>query len=398
MNFAVKTQPLPFRFLRYTEWAMLASCGSWAVVETLEQHHLPVQHLLILASIGLLGLMLPSGTSIKVLYTAIEVGLIFYGTQLGYLHILPTLYLIVVLRSCFLFELPGRLAITLLSFILFLIPQMHYVQSITQFVPPEQQQQFWTHQLAEILMFALGLFLVLQLANTLIAERLTRHKLSLAHEQLRQYAWQIEDFAAVQERNRIARDIHDSLGHALTALNVQLQTAVKLWQTEPDKAQIFLKQAHRLGTMAMKEVRKSVSALRADAQEEQPIEAAISSLVEDFRQSCGISISSSISINTVLPPQVVKTIHRIVQEALTNICKYAQATEVQIQLSLTPDNVCLAVDDNGRGFSLNQNKPGFGLQGMQERVAALNGYFHLETKPGAGCRITVELPLREITP
>lgn len=94
MNFAMKTQPVPFRFLLYTEWVMLASCGSLAVIEALEQHRLPVQHLLILASIGLLGLMLPSGTGVKVLYTAIEVSLIFYGTQLGYLHILPTLYLI----------------------------------------------------------------------------------------------------------------------------------------------------------------------------------------------------------------------------------------------------------------------------------------------------------------
>lgn len=124
---------------------MLASCGSLAVVETLEQYRLPVQHLLILASIGLLGLMLPNGKpSVKVFYTAIEVGLIFYGTQLGYLHILPTLYLIVVIRSCFLFELPGRLAIAFLSFILFLMHQVHYIQSITQFVPPEQQQ-FWMH-------------------------------------------------------------------------------------------------------------------------------------------------------------------------------------------------------------------------------------------------------------
>lgn len=174
-------------------------------------------------------------------------------------------------------------------------------------------------------MFGLGLFLVLQLANTLIAERLTRQKLSLAHEQLRQYAWQIEDLAAVQERNRIARDIHDSLGHVLTALNVQLQTAVKLWQIEPDKAQIFLKQAHQLGTIAMKEVRKSVSTLRADAPEDQPLEAAIASLVEDFRQSGGISIFSSITLDAVLPPQVAKTLYRIVQEALTNICKHAQA-------------------------------------------------------------------------
>lgn len=73
--------------------------------------------------------MLPSGKPrVKVLYTAIEVSLIFYGTQLGYLHILPTLYLIVVIRSCFLFELPRRLAIALLSFILFLIHQVDYLQ------------------------------------------------------------------------------------------------------------------------------------------------------------------------------------------------------------------------------------------------------------------------------
>lgn len=109
------------------------------------------------------------------------------------------------------------------------------------------------------------------------------------------------------QRNRIARDIHNSLGHALTALNVQLQTTVKLWKIEPDKAQMFLKQAHHVVTMAMKEVHKSVSTLHADAQENQPPEAAIASLMTDFR----ISIFSSITLD-VLPPQVVKTLYRIV--------------------------------------------------------------------------------------
>jgi hypothetical protein len=118
----LKIQPNPFRFLLYTEWIMLASCASLAVVEMLEQGHLPINHLLILGILGLMGLRLPNGKPfIKVVYTAVEIGLIFYGTVLGYLHILPTLYLIVVIRSCFLFELPGRWIVTAVSLGLFLI-------------------------------------------------------------------------------------------------------------------------------------------------------------------------------------------------------------------------------------------------------------------------------------
>lgn len=247
MSPLLKIQPLPFRLLLITEWVMLASCGSLAVVEAIEKQSVPVQHILILALIGMMGLILPSGKPrVRVFYTAIEIGLIFYGTLLGYLHILPTLYLIVVIRSCFMFELPGRLIVTLLSFVLFLVHQVDYLQSMTQLVPPTQLQRFWMHQLAEILMFALGLFLVLQLANALLAERRAQVQLTAAHEQLRQYALQVEELAAVQERNRIARDIHDSLGHALTAMNVQMQTTAKLWPVDPIQAQSFFKQAQRL--------------------------------------------------------------------------------------------------------------------------------------------------------
>jgi signal transduction histidine kinase len=95
----------------------------------------------------------------------------------------------------------------------------------------------------------------------------------------------------------------------------------------------------------------------------------------------------------VLPPQVAKTLYRIVQEALTNICKYAEASEVRVQLQTTCDRVLLSIEDNGRGFQLESRAGGFGLQGMRERIASLNGEFHLETSPEAGCKIEVSLPL-----
>jgi hypothetical protein len=110
MNLSLQVRTNPIRFLLYSEWLMLLSCGSMALIETIENQQVPVAHLLILIILGLMGLTLPKDnkTRQKIIYTAIEIGLIFYGTYLGYLHILPTLYLIVTIRSCFLFKPFGR--------------------------------------------------------------------------------------------------------------------------------------------------------------------------------------------------------------------------------------------------------------------------------------------------
>jgi signal transduction histidine kinase len=199
--------------------------------------------------------------------------------------------------------------------------------------------------------------------------------------------------AAIEERNRIAREIHDSLGHSLMALNVQMQAAATLLLTDPTQAQSFLTQAQRLGKTAMQEVRESVRALRTDERTEQPFAETIAALAEEFRQVTGITPNICLRLTQPLSFSVSKTLYRIVQESLTNISKYAEATQVQIHSIATEQRIDLKITDNGRGFNSHQQTTGFGLQGMQERVAALNGKFHLTTSPGSGCQIQVELPL-----
>ncbi len=396
MNATLNIQTMPFRFLLYTEWVMLGSCGVMALIEAWQTQRIPVVHLLILLTLLVMGLALHKvKPSLAYLYTALQMGLILLGTTLGYLHILPTLYLIVMIRSCFLFQPPGRFIVAGLSFIFFAIHQVQYLMTIMPLrLPMLNAQRIWMHQFAEFLMFGLSLVLVSRLVSTLIAERRTQEKLAQAHNQLRQYSLQIEELAAVQERNRIAREIHDSLGHALTNLNVQIQAVLKLWQHNPQEAHLFLEQAQQLGTMAMQEVRQSVSTLRADQQEEPPLQEAIATLLQEFRQCTGIPITSSTHLTTSLSPQVTRTLFRLTQEALTNICKHAQATTAHLELKADLDKVYLAIADNGQGFSYHQNASGYGLQGMEERVAAMNGDFHLETAPGQGCQITVSLPLQ----
>jgi len=396
MNATVNTQSMPFRFLLYTEWVMLGSCGALAIVEAWQTQRIPAAHISILLTLLLMGLALPNvKPSLAYLYTALQMGLILIGTTLGYLHILPTLYLIVMIRSCFLLQPLGRLIVASLSFLFFAIHQVQYLTTVMPLrIPSVEEQRIWMHQIAEFLMFGLSLFLVVQLVTTLIAERRTQEKLTQAHQQLRQYSLQVEELAAVQERNRIAREIHDSLGHALTSLNVQLQTGLKLWQRNPEEAHAFLEQAQQLGTMAMREVRQSVSTLRADERDEPPLEEAIATLLHEFRRSTGITVDASIHLLPSLPLEVSRTLYRLTQEALTNICKHAQATTVRLELKTELDQVYFAIADNGKGFAYDQVTSGYGLQGMKERVAASNGTFNLDTFPGTGCKIAIILPLK----
>jgi signal transduction histidine kinase len=227
-----------------------------------------------------------------------------------------------------------------------------------------------------------------------VEELYTPEQLAQMHDSLWQCVLQFANLSAVQERNRIARDLHDSLGHALTGLNFQLQTAIKLCQPDPTQAQEFLTEAHRLLAIATQEVRQSVKALRSDKIETQSLETLIAFLVNDFHSSTGILPEVEINLHTPLPSPLVTPIYRIIQEALNNTRKYAQATKVQLHIYTTATQVHLIIQDNGRGFDLEQVSGGYGLRGMQERVAVLQGHLHVESQIGDGCCITVEIPMQ----
>jgi signal transduction histidine kinase len=393
-NITQKFQLHPFRFLLYTEWLMLACCAGLAILETLQKPHIPWQHFLVLSLLAGMGAILPRGqTWVKVVYVVIQFGLIFYGTMLGYLHVMPALYLIAVIRSCFLFEEFGFWVVAGLALAFHIKHKIQYMHNLDlQSLTAAQQQSLWSQQFGQILTFALALLFVVKLVRSLLSESKQRSQLVQSNETLQRYALQIESLAAVQERNRIAREIHDSLGHALTALNVQLQTAVRLWKTDFEKATHFLEQAKQLGETAMQEVRRSVGALRKDTRPDEPLDVAIETLFKDFYQSTGIDLQAKILLDSHLPPILGKTLYRIIQESLTNICKHAQATSVTIQLSEASNWIFLQIEDNGQGFYLDGTSTGFGLVGMHERVQDLQGKFQIDSNPASGCRIQVALP------
>jgi signal transduction histidine kinase len=341
-----------------------------------------------------MGLRLPTYNKInKVLYTAMEVGLIlisgFFGGRSA--RLFPFLYLILVTRSCLIFQLPGRLTVTFLSFILFLLSLRHHVHP-GRFSPlAEERFRFFSFSLA--VLFGLSLVFVLLLMNAVLSERESRDKLQVANEKLRQYALKIENQATLEERNRIAREIHDSLGHSLTALNLQLETALKLSKSDISRAMTFLVTAKELGSKALQDVRQSVSTMRYHPLQGQNLEQVIYRLASDFQRSNGILPECKISIISPLSMEISTSIYRIIQESLTNISKYAQATEIKLELIITLENLKLIIQDNGKGFNLQQNTTGFGLQSMRDRILTLGGEFEINTHPGAGCQIIVHVSL-----
>lgn len=397
MSHPIQINNHPFKFLLYLEWVLLGLSVLVVIMPSPSPKFATLFPELTICSLGVFGLMglrLPTSNQFwKIIYTATEVFLIlitgFFGGRTA--RLFPFLYLILVTRSCLIFQLPGRLTVTILSFVLFLM-------NLRNRLPPHKltpmaQERFRFFSFSLSVLFGLSLIFVLLLMNAVLSERESRNKLAQANEKLRQYALKVENQATLEERNRIAREIHDSLGHSLTALNLQLETALKLSKSDMPRAMTFLATAKELGSKALQDVRQSVSTMRTDPLQSQSLEKAITTLAADFYRANGILPTCLISLVYPLPQEMSIPIYRIIQESLTNISKYAQASDVKLELTSIEREIKLIVQDNGKGFDITQNTTGFGLQSMRDRTLALGGEFTINSAPGAGCQIVVIIPL-----
>lgn len=199
-------------------------------------------------------------------------------------------------------------------------------------------------------------------------------------------------FGAVEERNRLAREIHDTLAQGLTAVSLQLESADALLEAEADTEKVSRAIQHALAlTRAnLEEARRSVMDLRAAPLEGRSLEDAMFLLAEKLP----IPVDFMVSGNYPLKPQIETAVYRLAQESLNNIRQHASATHVVMELHLQADKVILIITDNGEGFD-SQRVPSsrFGLVGMNERVRLLNGTMRLESSLGEGTRIEVSIPI-----
>ena len=222
--------------------------------------------------------------------------------------------------------------------------------------------------------------------------------LETSHKKLKIYAAQVEELATVEERNRIAREIHDSVGHSLAVVNVQLEKALVFHDRDSKVAHRAITDAKGAAQEALNDVRNSVKTLRQTGQSFSLIEA-LSNLVSRFsNDDLKIEFHERGSQEKFQASTLV-ALYRIAQEALTNVYKHANATHVDIDLELNNSFALLRIHDNGIGLNPNEVKPSenspgqFGLHGIKERLELLDGDLKVESVPGKGTTLIVKIPL-----
>lgn len=226
----------------------------------------------------------------------------------------------------------------------------------------------------------------LQLLNTI------GDMLGIAVERARLFG-QSSQLGAVEERNRLAREIHDTLAQGLTAVSLQLESVDALLEsgTDKEKIQDTVQHALALTRANLEEARRSVMDLRATVLEEKTLYEAIKTLAEREQ----VTFELFLAIETPpLPPDIETGIYRIVQEALTNSARHANASQVTIRLAHANGILSLLIEDDGEGFDPDAPPPNrFGITGMNERARLMNGRLHLTTQPGQGTQIEVQIPI-----
>ena len=200
--------------------------------------------------------------------------------------------------------------------------------------------------------------------------------------------------ATLEERNRVAREIHDTLAQGFTGILVQLQAAERLSLKRPDQALQSLQDARELARESLQEARRSVLNLRPTPLEDVTLDQAVAQHLQRFETEGGLKSSFILEgYPSPLTPEIEQNLFRIAQEALTNVGRHAQATQVTVKLGYDAKKVTLAITDNGVGLNgRNGRRTGFGLIGIQERVNLMKGQLTFETPAAGGTHIQVVIP------
>jgi signal transduction histidine kinase len=223
--------------------------------------------------------------------------------------------------------------------------------------------------------------------------------LSHANQQLRNHAVEVAELSAMRERNRVAREVHDGLGHYLTTIHVQLEASRALLDKDVNRARQGLERAQLLARQGLQDVRESVSLLRGAAQREpQTLEAVLAELVDSDLDAQLPKISLDVvGVSRRVSDTVQHVLRRVLQEALTNVRRHSTASHVKVQLAFAPNHVVLDVENDGNTAPSVQPEShregaGYGLMGIRERVHLLGGKVAFGNNDRGGFRLAVTVP------
>jgi signal transduction histidine kinase len=249
------------------------------------------------------------------------------------------------------------------------------------------------HLVGELL--RIGLIYLVPLIVSTLARRERRHvaELEAAHARLRRHAATVEQLAVSRERNRLARELHDTLAHSLAALTVHLGALRTLLEHDPRAAEEATDRAIEVAREGLEESRQAIQALREDPLVTLGLVAAVRAEVESFENRVGVKTSFAVEGQEgELTANEARALFRIVEEALANVERHASADEVSVTLVSGTDRIDVAIQDNGVGFEASEVDPTrYGLIGMRERAEMIGAELAVRSLPGRGTEVWCSL-------
>jgi signal transduction histidine kinase len=208
---------------------------------------------------------------------------------------------------------------------------------------------------------------------------------------LKQQSLRLEEMGAVAERNRIAGEIHDTVGHTLTTAVISIEAGQKLMEADPIAAREKFALAGEQIKQGLSDIRGSVKMIQTGGEE--AFEPALLRLLEDIRQNTDMKVTLIVELKTELLPIQQSILLRAVKECATNSLKHGGSTEADVLVQQYKDTVRLTFSDNGRGTS--QIRYGFGLSTMAQRVQSIGGTLYADSSPGEGFSVNIAIPVKE---
>lgn len=263
-----------------------------------------------------------------------------------------------------------------------------------------QLQQFgWPEALSFILLYSGGLVFTAAFSILVIQSETARNQseqyleeLRQAHEELRALSAQTEELAVANERNRLARELHDSVAQTLYGLTLQSEAASRnLKSGKIEVVDGYLHEIRQSARQTLQEIRLLIFELSPPILQKYGLAAALQARLDGVERRSGIKTTIEIHPVERLPLKLETGLYRIAQEALNNALKHAQAGHVAVSLKQEQNRLVLEVMDDGIGFDTGNPDGGIGLQGMQARVQEMDGEFWIESIPGQGTRVRVEV-------
>jgi signal transduction histidine kinase len=227
-------------------------------------------------------------------------------------------------------------------------------------------------------------------SRMMAAQRQQRRELQHANQQLLGYTITLEQLTTSRERNRLARELHDTLAHTLSGLAVQLGAIKALWKRDEPEAQNKLDDAISTARSGLNETRRALQSLRAEPLEDLGLGLAIKELAKSASARCGASVTLEMpELSDKLPPNISQAFYRAAQETLENIVRHSEATHVTLMMTYANEVLTLQITDDGIGFNPEDiESDTYGLRGLQERAELIGGRCVIDSRPGQSTTIT----------